>query len=185
VTHALKSIGGGPPGLRQVLAREGVTDPLWYRVPKSRKASKYPRRTTAEGPDLRTLGRVAVSGAERSPFVEMTAGKAFRIRIDRKLAARAGGSMARWATGTASRAAGPSRSSSSPSANGCASATTATTSPTRQHVTRLTPLSQFCTTRTRVGAAESSCSAHNFRVRGLGREELRAVTAEPDHRLAG
>ena len=85
VAHARKSLGGGPPGLRQVLAREGVTDPLWHQVRKSRKASKYARRATAEGADRRTLGRVAVSGAELSPFVEMTAGKAFRIRFDRKL----------------------------------------------------------------------------------------------------
>ncbi len=34
---------------------------------------------------MRILGRVAVRSAERSPFVEMTAGKAFRIRFDRKL----------------------------------------------------------------------------------------------------
>ncbi len=85
MAHARKSFGGGPPGLGQVLAREGVTDPLWYKVRKNRKASKYTRRATPEGADLRTLGRVAVSGAERSPFVEMTARKAFRIRFDRKL----------------------------------------------------------------------------------------------------
>ena len=52
----------GTAGLRQVLAREGVTDPLWYKVRKNRKASKYTRSATPEGADLRTLGRVAVSG---------------------------------------------------------------------------------------------------------------------------
>ena len=30
VAHARKSLGGGLPELREILAREGVTDPLWY-----------------------------------------------------------------------------------------------------------------------------------------------------------
>jgi diacylglycerol kinase (ATP) len=38
--------------LREVLAREGVTDPLWYEVPKSRKAPKYARRALAEGAEV-------------------------------------------------------------------------------------------------------------------------------------
>ncbi len=85
VAHARKSFGGGLPELRRVLARGGVTDPLWYEVRKRRKAPEYARRATAEGADLRTLGRVAVSSAERSPFVEMMAGRSFRIRFDQKL----------------------------------------------------------------------------------------------------
>ncbi|HEX4657276.1 MAG TPA: diacylglycerol kinase family protein [Streptosporangiaceae bacterium] len=52
VAHARKSFGGGLPELRQVLARESVTDPLWYEVKKSRKAPKYARRAAAEGADL-------------------------------------------------------------------------------------------------------------------------------------
>ena len=44
VAHARKNFGGGLPELRQLLAREGVTDPLWYEAHKSRKAPKYPRR---------------------------------------------------------------------------------------------------------------------------------------------
>jgi diacylglycerol kinase (ATP) len=52
VAHARKSFGGGLPELRQVLAREGVTDPLWYEVRKSRKAPKHARRAVAEGADL-------------------------------------------------------------------------------------------------------------------------------------
>jgi diacylglycerol kinase family enzyme len=31
------------------------------------------------------LGRVALRNAERSPFVEMTRGRSFRIRFDRKI----------------------------------------------------------------------------------------------------
>jgi len=52
VAHARKSLGGGLRELRQVLAREGVTDPLWYEVKKSRHAPKCVRRAAAEGADL-------------------------------------------------------------------------------------------------------------------------------------
>ncbi len=38
VAHAGKSFGGGLSELREALAREGITDPLWYEVTKSRKA---------------------------------------------------------------------------------------------------------------------------------------------------
>ena len=38
VAHSRKSLGGGLPELREILAREGVTDPLWYEVKKSRRA---------------------------------------------------------------------------------------------------------------------------------------------------
>jgi hypothetical protein len=42
VAHSRKSFGRGLPELREILAREGVTDPLWYEVKKSgaRPASK-------------------------------------------------------------------------------------------------------------------------------------------------
>ena len=49
VAHADKSFGGGLGELRQVLAREGFADPLWYEVNKSRKAAKYARRALARG----------------------------------------------------------------------------------------------------------------------------------------
>jgi diacylglycerol kinase (ATP) len=52
VAHARKSLGGGLPELRQVLACEGVTDPLWYEVRKSRKAAKRARQAAAEGAGL-------------------------------------------------------------------------------------------------------------------------------------
>jgi hypothetical protein len=38
VANAGKSFGGGLRELREVLAREGFADPLWYEVTKSRKA---------------------------------------------------------------------------------------------------------------------------------------------------
>jgi diacylglycerol kinase (ATP) len=49
VAHAGKSFGGGLGELREVLAREGFADPLWYEVQKSRKAPKYARRALANG----------------------------------------------------------------------------------------------------------------------------------------
>lgn len=52
VAHARKTFGGGLRELREVLAREGVTDPLWYEVKKSRRAPKCARRAAAQGADL-------------------------------------------------------------------------------------------------------------------------------------
>jgi diacylglycerol kinase (ATP) len=52
VAHARKSFGGGLGELREVLAREGFTDPLWYEVTKSRKAPKYARRALAGGAEV-------------------------------------------------------------------------------------------------------------------------------------
>ena len=52
VAHSRKSLGGGLPELREILAREGVTDPLWYEVSKSRRAPKYARRAVAKGADV-------------------------------------------------------------------------------------------------------------------------------------
>lgn len=52
VAHARKSFGGGLPELREVLAREGFTEPLWYEVNKSRKAPKRVRKALGKGADL-------------------------------------------------------------------------------------------------------------------------------------
>lgn len=52
VAHAGKSFGGGLGELREVLAKEGFPDPLWYEVRKSRKAPKYARRALAQGADV-------------------------------------------------------------------------------------------------------------------------------------
>ena len=48
VAHSRKSLGGGLPELREILAREGVTDPLWYEVSKSRRAPSA-HRAAAKG----------------------------------------------------------------------------------------------------------------------------------------
>ena len=52
VAHSRKSLGGGLPELRKILATEGVTDPLWYEVKKSRRAPKFARRAAAKGVDV-------------------------------------------------------------------------------------------------------------------------------------
>ena len=52
VAHAGKGPEGGLRELREVLAREGVTDPLWYEVAKSRQAPKYARRALAQGAEV-------------------------------------------------------------------------------------------------------------------------------------
>jgi diacylglycerol kinase family enzyme len=57
VAHSGKSLGGGLPQLRRILAGEGVTDPLWHEVSKSRRA----------------------------PFARVIQGKKFTIRFDHKV----------------------------------------------------------------------------------------------------
>jgi diacylglycerol kinase (ATP) len=52
IAHAEKTFGGGLPELRRVLDAEGVSDPIWYEVPKSKKAPKQVRRALDEGADL-------------------------------------------------------------------------------------------------------------------------------------
>jgi len=47
-----KSSGGGLVELRRVLEEAGVDDPLWYEVPKSRKAPKQVKRALDEGAEL-------------------------------------------------------------------------------------------------------------------------------------
>ncbi len=52
VAHAGKSLGGGLGELREVLAREGIADPLWHEVRKSRKAPKCARRALEQGAEM-------------------------------------------------------------------------------------------------------------------------------------
>jgi len=52
VAHARKTLGGGLSELRAALAREGITDPLWFEVSKSRKAPKKARRALDQGAEL-------------------------------------------------------------------------------------------------------------------------------------
>jgi diacylglycerol kinase (ATP) len=52
IAHAGKSFGGGLEELRAALMREGVDNPIWFEVPKSRKAPKRVRAALDEGADL-------------------------------------------------------------------------------------------------------------------------------------
>jgi diacylglycerol kinase (ATP) len=52
VAHAGKRLDGGLPELAKLLAAEGIADPLWYEVSKSRKAPKRARRALAHGAEL-------------------------------------------------------------------------------------------------------------------------------------
>ena len=52
VAHVGKSFGGGLVELREVLAREGFRDPLWYEVTKSRQAPTCARRALDAGADV-------------------------------------------------------------------------------------------------------------------------------------
>ena len=52
VAHTGKYLGGGLDRLRAVLAHEGVDAPLWYEVPKSKKAPARIREAVDAGADL-------------------------------------------------------------------------------------------------------------------------------------
>ena len=52
VAHAGKTFGGGLVELRHVLEEEGIADPLWVEVPKSRKAPKQVKRALKDGAEL-------------------------------------------------------------------------------------------------------------------------------------
>jgi diacylglycerol kinase (ATP) len=49
IAHSGKTVDGGLPELRRVLAGHGVSDPLWAEVPKSRKAPKQLHRLLEQG----------------------------------------------------------------------------------------------------------------------------------------
>ena len=52
VAHYGKTFGGGLPELRRVLEAEGMDDPLWFEVSKSRKAPPRVREALDQGADL-------------------------------------------------------------------------------------------------------------------------------------
>jgi len=52
VAHAGKTFGGGLSELRSELERQGVTDPLWVEVAKSRFAPKQVKRVLSDGAEL-------------------------------------------------------------------------------------------------------------------------------------
>ena len=52
VAHAGKTFGGGLAELRQELEKQGVDRPLWFEVPKSKKAPQRVRKALDEGAEL-------------------------------------------------------------------------------------------------------------------------------------
>jgi diacylglycerol kinase (ATP) len=52
IAHAAKTFDGGLPKLRSELECQGIADPLWIEVPKSRFAPKQVKRALAEGAEL-------------------------------------------------------------------------------------------------------------------------------------
>jgi diacylglycerol kinase (ATP) len=52
VAHAAKTLDGGLPELRRVLETAGVSAPLWYEVPKAKKASAQVKRALDEGAEV-------------------------------------------------------------------------------------------------------------------------------------
>jgi diacylglycerol kinase (ATP) len=52
VANASKTLGGGLLELRRELERAGIGDPLWYEVPKSKKARAAVKQALADGAEL-------------------------------------------------------------------------------------------------------------------------------------
>jgi diacylglycerol kinase (ATP) len=52
VAHAGKTVGGGLPELRRTLEEAGIADPLWFEVPKSKRAPQAVKRALEEGAEL-------------------------------------------------------------------------------------------------------------------------------------
>ena len=52
VAHAGKTFGGGLPELRRLLADAGITDPLWFEVPKSKRSPKAAAKALEQGADV-------------------------------------------------------------------------------------------------------------------------------------
>jgi diacylglycerol kinase (ATP) len=52
VGHAEKTLEGGLPQLRRTLREAGVDDPLWFEVPKSKRAPQAVERAIEEGAEL-------------------------------------------------------------------------------------------------------------------------------------
>jgi diacylglycerol kinase (ATP) len=52
IAHSAKTLGGGLEELRTTLATNGVTDPTWFEVPKSRFAPKQTKKLLKAGAEL-------------------------------------------------------------------------------------------------------------------------------------
>jgi diacylglycerol kinase (ATP) len=52
IAHSDKQLDGGLPVLRRALEAEGIESPLWYEVPKAKRAPEEAERALQEGADL-------------------------------------------------------------------------------------------------------------------------------------
>jgi diacylglycerol kinase (ATP) len=52
IAHAGKTFGGGLPELRRALHTEGVREPIWHEVPKSKRAPREVQRALEQGAEL-------------------------------------------------------------------------------------------------------------------------------------
>lgn len=52
IAHTDKTVGGGLTELRETLAREGYSDPLWYEIQKSDEAPKWARLALEKGAEV-------------------------------------------------------------------------------------------------------------------------------------
>jgi YegS/Rv2252/BmrU family lipid kinase len=52
IAHGEKTVGGGLPELRRVLEAAWIDEPLWYEVPKAKKAPEQVERALDEGAEL-------------------------------------------------------------------------------------------------------------------------------------
>ena len=99
VAHSGKSLGGGLNELRRVLADAGYRRPLWYEVPKSRKAPKAVRRAVKKGAQLLFVwggdGMVqrcidALAGHEKVELAILPAGTANLLATNLRIPAHVG-----------------------------------------------------------------------------------------------
>lgn len=52
LAHAGKTLGGGLAELRQLLTDQGISDPMWFEVGKSKEAPRFARKVRKKGADL-------------------------------------------------------------------------------------------------------------------------------------
>jgi len=52
LAHSAKTLGGGLEELRKTLATYGITDPMWYEVPKSRLVPERAQKLLKAGAEL-------------------------------------------------------------------------------------------------------------------------------------
>jgi diacylglycerol kinase (ATP) len=52
IASASKELGGGLPELRQLLTDQGITEPIWYEVGKSKEAPRFVRKAMKKGVGL-------------------------------------------------------------------------------------------------------------------------------------